>query len=448
MAADPKAIAFAVVQYLEGLAGSSDGAVDDVSQLTAAATALKAAFGVDTADAAQAKELSYEPATLDSIFAAGVKATGAVTALQEREAMMQNPLFKKFVGVISAKAPLAAEGTPEYDVQMNKIIATFKTKFGNKEEEEEEEEADEEEEEEAEDEVDPEAEAKAEAAKAEGNEYIKTQAFRKAEAAYSRALDLSPTGPNSHIYHCNRAAARCFLNDWDAAVEDCLASIDLSPAYIKAYARLGYAYYNMEDWEAAVKAYTKAIELEPNNTANKESLKKAEAKLKAVRSASSSVARGAPAAGGAGGMDMSALAGMLGGAGGGEGGLAGLLNNPAIMKMAQDPAVMKMAQGMMSNPAMMAQMQQMMGGGGGGMPDMSALAGMMGGAGGAPGGMPPPPASGSRGAGIQDDPEMMELQELMQREGPMAAMQKVGNNPRLQAKIMEMMQKGGMGGMS
>jgi hypothetical protein len=32
---------------------------------------------------------------------------------------------------------------------------------------------------------------------------------------------------------------RCFLNDWDAAVEDCLASIDLSPDYVKAYARLG-----------------------------------------------------------------------------------------------------------------------------------------------------------------------------------------------------------------
>ena len=92
------------------------------------------------------------------------------------------------------------------------------------------------------------------------------------------------------------------------------------------------------------------------NKSHEDSLRQAQLKVKeeaekkqTVRSAPASTPRAA------GGLpDMSALAGLMGGGGGG---LASLLQNPAMMQMAQQ---------MMQDPSMMAQAQQMMGGGGGG----------------------------------------------------------------------------------
>lgn len=69
--------------------------------------------------------------------------------------------------------------------------------------------------------------------------------YEGAEKAYSEALELSPDGPNSHVYLCNRAAALCYLGHHDDAVVDCQESIDLNPRYAKAYTRLGYAFFQV-----------------------------------------------------------------------------------------------------------------------------------------------------------------------------------------------------------
>ncbi|CAN0312891.1 unnamed protein product, partial [Hapterophycus canaliculatus] len=264
-------------------------------------------------------------------------------------------------------------------------------------------------------------EKKAEEVKGEGNKLLLAKDYEGAEACYTAALDLSPSGPNSHVYLCNRAAALCYLGRNDDAVVDCQEAIDLNPSYAKAYTRLGYAYFQLEDFEAAVKAYEKSLEIEPGNAANAKSLRKARSKLAGAGGVEDIATRGAGGsdvsragggmpdlsglaammggAGGAGGAGGGGLAAMMqglagaagGGAGGGEGGapggLAGMLNNPNMMaqaqQMMQNPAMMAQVQNMMSNPAMMQGLMGMMGGGGGGGggggPDLSALAGMMGG---------------------------------------------------------------------
>jgi small glutamine-rich tetratricopeptide repeat-containing protein alpha len=164
----------------------------------------------------------------------------------------------------------------------------------------------------------------------------------------------------------------------------------LSPAYAKAYSRLGLSSFFLGRYEESVDAYERAVELEPDNKQSQDSLKSARNKLKKANKvahpdAPSSAAEGMP--------DLSSLMGS----GGGMPDMSHLLSNPkykdaydkaggasGIANLMKDPKMMAMAQEMMKNPAMMQQAMQMMGGGGGGgggMPDMSALMNMMGGGG-------------------------------------------------------------------
>lgn len=90
-------------------------------------------------------------------------------------------------------------------------------------------------------------EKKAEEVKGEGNKLLLAKDYEMAEARYTEALELSPEGPNSHVYLCNRAAALCYLGRNDDAVVDCQEAIDLNPTYAKAYTRLGYAYFQVSE---------------------------------------------------------------------------------------------------------------------------------------------------------------------------------------------------------
>jgi hypothetical protein len=55
-----------------------------------------------------------------------------------------------------------------------------------------------------------------------GNEAIKNKDYTEAEAFYTEAISVAPQGPNTHIYYCNRAAARSFLEDFAAGKRDAL----------------------------------------------------------------------------------------------------------------------------------------------------------------------------------------------------------------------------------
>ena len=87
----------------------------------------------------------------------------------------------------------------------------------------------------------------------------------------------------------------------------------------------------MKNYDAAIEAYKKCIELEPKVKAHKDALTQAKQKALEFKGHSSG---GGGGAGGAGdNFDMSALAGAMGKGGGG---LAGMMQNPALMKAAQD----------------------------------------------------------------------------------------------------------------
>ena len=66
------------------------------------------------------------------------------------------------------------------------------------------------------------------------------------------------------------------------AVDDCEACISLAPDYIKAHSRLGLANFFLERYDDAVAAYERALEIEPDNKANQDSLKQARNKLRKV----------------------------------------------------------------------------------------------------------------------------------------------------------------------
>ena len=331
---------YSIVVYLQSLAK------DDEKQRNAV-TALAEAFAIDTS-ATAFEALSHFPLSLEDLFGAGVQASHSAvysSRLQECEA---NKKFKPFVDAVAAKGYYtgAEEGSIEYLERHAKVMSKFSAKMNVK--------------------GNAEDEAAAELKKNEGNTCITNKDYQGAVKAYSEALEISPEGTSSHIYLTNRAAAHCYLKDYVSAIADCKAATKLNPTYVKAYSRLGLANFFLENYEDAVAAYTKCIELEPENNATKESLRQAQAKLEERRgkvAPSSSSGQGAP--------DLSALMGGMGGVGGLPPNLDALMQNPAIAQMAQE---------MMKNPALMQQAMAMMGGGGGrggGNPDPAAFAEMM-----------------------------------------------------------------------
>eukprot|EP00752_Nemacystus_decipiens_P005804 g5250.t1 len=452
-----------ILSVLEHLAASEAvlPSAESRSSVASAISSLSSAFDVSLDNAKQVRELSLKPHTLELVFRAGCASLGAKSAAQQLAELQSSEAFSQFVKVVSAKGYFKGveEGSEGYDERMSKLVAKFKARTEAASGGPAVEEAGSSSSSSARSAASapvstaPAArsaaapssgakaadEKKAEEVKGEGNKLLLAKDYEGAERCYSEALELSPDGPNSHVYLCNRAAALCYLGRNDDAVVDCQEAIDLNPSYAKAYTRLGYAYFQLEDYEASVKAYKKSLEIEPGNAANAKSLRRAISKLGAAGGSADEIStRGAGGAGGSGGgmPDLSGLAAMMGGAGagggaggaggglasmlqglagagggaeggggGGAGGLAGMLNNPNMMaqaqQMMQNPAMMAQVQNMMSNPAMMQGLMGMMGGGagggGGGGPDLSALAGMMGGGGGAPG------SGGTGGTGNADD---------------------------------------------
>ncbi|KAL3800460.1 hypothetical protein HJC23_011697 [Cyclotella cryptica] len=112
-----------------------------------------------------------------------------------------------------------------------------------------------------------------------GNAYMSNKEYEKAVEQYSHAIAVSPSGSNSHVYYSNRAAAYCYLGQYDAAADDCMMSIELNPMYEKAHARLGLSRFFLEDYHGAIEAYEHALQLEPSNAASKSYLGKAKKRL-------------------------------------------------------------------------------------------------------------------------------------------------------------------------
>jgi tetratricopeptide (TPR) repeat protein len=119
----------------------------------------------------------------------------------------------------------------------------------------------------------------AEKYKAKGNQCMVQRDYSSAYDAYTRAIELSSDGPQSHVYYSNRAAALCYLERYREAERDSLSSLRLVPGYGKAHARLGLSRFFVGDYEGAVSSYQLALEHDPDNAASKSYLLKAQAKL-------------------------------------------------------------------------------------------------------------------------------------------------------------------------
>lgn len=113
-----------------------------------------------------------------------------------------------------------------------------------------------------------------------GNTQMANRDYQAALESYSTALELSPEGPYSHVYYSNRAAALCYLERYDEAVQDSELAIRLKPTYGKAHARLGLSKYFLNDLECSITAYKTALKYDPDNAASKSYLAKAQLKLK------------------------------------------------------------------------------------------------------------------------------------------------------------------------
>lgn len=272
MSADTTTMMFSVLEHLSSV--ESDHPEESRAHLQSAMESLSAAFNVSLDDSKQTRELSLKPHTLSSIFSAGAASLGAKSSAQQLAELQSSDAFGQFVKVVSAKGYFKGveEGSSGYDERMSKLVSKFKARTeaasggpaveeagsstsraapgdaaskggaaaaaaggaaaaraaappstGAK----------------------AAAEKKAEEVKGQGNRLLLAKDYEGAERCYTEALELSPDGPNSHVYLCNRAAALCYLGKNGDAVVDCQEAIDLNPSYAKAYTRLGYAFFQV-----------------------------------------------------------------------------------------------------------------------------------------------------------------------------------------------------------
>ncbi len=119
----------------------------------------------------------------------------------------------------------------------------------------------------------------AERFKAWGNASMQKKKYEKAKNYYTKALELVPTGPTSHVYFSNRAAALLSMRNFNEAVWDAERSIALKPDYPKAHARLGLAHFLLERYQDAVDSYSLAVQFDPKNKNSALYLEKSKKKL-------------------------------------------------------------------------------------------------------------------------------------------------------------------------
>ncbi|KAJ1800830.1 Small glutamine-rich tetratricopeptide repeat-containing protein 2 [Coemansia sp. RSA 2399] len=172
--------------------------------------------------------------------------------------------------------------------------------------------------------------------KAEGNKLIMSKDFTGAIAAYTKAIELVH---DNAVYFGNRSAAHSQNSDHEMAVADAKKALEVDASYSKGYSRLGHAYFGMGEFAEAAAAYEKGLELDPENKVMKAALETTKAKLESEDGSS-----GSPVESGSGARSSST------GAGGGFD-MASLMNNPALMSMAQNMMANGGLDQLMNNPA-------------------------------------------------------------------------------------------------
>jgi len=104
--------------------------------------------------------------------------------------------------------------------------------------------------------------ARVEFKKKQGNEAFKAAEFQQAAVFYTEALALDG---KLHALYSNRAACFLKLGRYAQAREDAAECIKLAPTFAKGHFRMALALQAEEKPAEACAAFTKVLDLEPNN---------------------------------------------------------------------------------------------------------------------------------------------------------------------------------------
>ncbi|KAI8931311.1 hypothetical protein NX059_011653 [Plenodomus lindquistii] len=91
-----------------------------------------------------------------------------------------------------------------------------------------------------------------------GNKHFKNGDYEQAETSYSQAIQKNSANP---LLFTNRANARLKLEKWEGVIDDCLRSIQLLEANMKAYFYLAQAQIAINHPNEALSSALKAYEL-------------------------------------------------------------------------------------------------------------------------------------------------------------------------------------------
>ncbi|KAM5577324.1 inactive TPR repeat-containing thioredoxin TTL3 [Rosa sericea] len=117
-------------------------------------------------------------------------------------------------------------------------------------------------------------------ARSKGNELFKTSRFSEACIAYGEGLEQDPY---NSVLLCNRAACRSKLGQFDQAIEDCTAALNVRPSYSKARLRRADCNAKLGKWDASLQDYEILIKQTPDDEEIKRALSEVRTQLKKQR---------------------------------------------------------------------------------------------------------------------------------------------------------------------
>ncbi|KAI9506713.1 Small glutamine-rich tetratricopeptide repeat-containing protein 2 [Coemansia spiralis] len=292
-------LAMGIVEYLDKAVAESHVSTDGAESLEIAKQCISDAFGIDAEDQDQARALSLKPMSLDKVFEVYLKTQAKLGSSGNDNS--------NTAGTSTSTSTSAEAAGPASSASANAISEEDRQR--------------------------------ADELKAEGNRLITSKNFAGAIDAYTKAIQLVA---DNAVYFGNRSAAYSQNGDHEKAVVDATKALAIEPTYIKGFSRLGHAYFGMGKFAEAADAYTKGLELDPDNSVMKSALQTAKSKAglagdvaMAEAASESRSASASPESGGAaGGFD-----------------LASLMSNPALMSMAQNMMANGGLEQLMSNPA-------------------------------------------------------------------------------------------------